>query len=177
MKLHPKLKYTMIFPIFILLNLCFTLLFFYLIYRAAILLKKEIGVWAVVIFIIGLLSKNNRYSTQNTNKFAFNKHKTFIKGSEKVKYIALEHDFVSGTGLVLSYAIDSASKTYFPTEATATNTGLGSQNLEWYPSDILIYPSSNPKQLRYFIRGSRKTSFLLLINYAGTTNHRGKFDL
>ena len=104
----------MLFSIFVLISLIFTLAFFYTIYRAAVLLKKEVGVWAMIIFILGILSNSSKSPENAKEKWTFNSDKVFVSGTRVTKYHTFEDNFISKVEILVSYGLDSASKKYLP---------------------------------------------------------------
>lgn len=156
---------TMLFSIFILINLCFTLLFLYIIYRAAVLLKKEIGVWAVIIFILGILPKSSNSAENSKTEWTYNSDKVLVNGTQGRKYHTLEDNLISKVELMVSYGLDSASKKYLPTEASIINSGLIVGGSRLIPRQIMIKPTQSPKHLEYHVQGMRKWQFFYLFNY------------
>ena len=155
----------MLFSIFILINLCFTLLFLYIIYRAAVLLKKEIGVWAVIIFILGILPKSSNSSENRKTEWTYNSDKVLVNGTQRREYHTLEDNLISKVELMVSYGLDSVSKKYLPIEANIVNTGLIVGGSRLIPQYIKINPTGSPKLLAYNIQGMRKWQFFLIFNY------------
>lgn len=155
----------MLFSIFILISLSFTLLFLYIIYRAAVLLKKEIGVWAVIIFILGIVPKSSNSLENSKTQWTYNSDKVFVNGTQGRKYHTLEDNLISKVELMVSYGLDSVSKKYLPIEANIVNTGLIVGGSRLIPQYIKINPTGSPKLLAYNIQGMRKWQFFLIFNY------------
>lgn len=167
----------MLFSIFILISLSFTLLFLYIIYRAAVLLKKEIGVWAVIIFILGILPKSSNSPENSKTEWTYNSDKVFVNGTQGRKYHTLEDNFISKAELMVSYGLDSASKKYLPIEANIVNTGLIVGGSRLIPRYITIKPTESPKHLEYHIQGMRKWQFFYLFNYSEDKRFTGFINI
>lgn len=155
----------MLFSIFILISLSFTLLFLYIIYRASVLLKKEIGVWAVIVFILGILPKSSNSSENSKTNWTFNSDKVFVNGSRSSKTINVEDNFLNKVELLVSYGLDSASKEYLPIEAKIMNQGLLVNGSKFIPHGVIIRQSESPKLLKYEVYGMRKWQFFVIFNY------------
>jgi hypothetical protein len=168
---------TMLFSIFILINLCFTLLFLYIIYRAAVLLKKEIGVWAVIIFILGILPKSSNSAEKSKTEWKYNSDKVFVNGAQGRKYHTLEDNLVSKVELMVNYELDSVSQKYLPTEANIINSGLIVGGSRLIPQLITIKPTESPKHLEYHIQGMRKWQFFYLFNYSEDKRFAGFINI
>jgi hypothetical protein len=155
----------MLFSIFILISLSFTLLFLYIIYRASVLLKKEIGLWAVIVFILGILPKSSNSLEKSKTEWTYNSDKVFVNGTQGRKYHTLEDNLISKVELMVSYGLDSASKKYLPTEASIINSGLIVGGSRLIPQYVKINPTESPKHLEYHVQGMRKWQFFFLFNY------------
>lgn len=155
----------MLFSIFILISLCFTLLFLYIIYRASVLLKREVGIWAVIIFIIGILPKSSNSSENSKTDWIFNSDKVFVNGTRSSKIHTIEDNFLSKVDLLVSYGLDSASKEYLPIEAKILNQGLSVKGSKFIPDNVIIRPTGSPKMFKYEIYGMRKWEFFVILKY------------
>ncbi len=155
----------MLFSIFILISLSFTLLFLYIIYRASVSLKKEIGVWAVIVFILGILPKSSNSLENSKTEWKYNSDKLFVNGTRSSKTINVEDNFFSAVELFVSYGLDSASKEYLPIEAKIMNQGLSVKGSKFIPDDVIIRPTESPKMFEYEIHGIRKWEFFVILKY------------
>lgn len=167
----------MLFSIFILISLSFTLLFLYIIYRASVLLKKEIGVWAVIIFILGILPKSSNSLENSKTEWKYNSDKVFINGTQGRKYHTLEDNLISKVELMVSYGLDSVSKKYLPTEASIINSGLIVGGSRLIPRQIMIKPTESPRHLEYHVQGMRKWQFFFLLNYTEDKKFTGFINI
>lgn len=156
---------SMLFSIFVLINIISTLAFFYTIYQAAVLLKKEIGVWALIIFVLGILSISSNSAESSNKKWTYNSEKVFVNNTNATKLLTLEDNFSSKVELLVSYGLDSASKKHLPIEANIMNNGLIVKGSKFIPQYVKISPTENPKLLEYNIHGMRKWQFFFLINH------------
>ncbi len=155
----------MLFSIFILISLSFTLLFLFIIYRAAVLLKREIGVWAVIILILGILPKSSNSLENSKTEWTYNSDKVFVKGTKTSKTINVEDNFFSTVELLVSSGLDSASKKYIPLEARVLNQGLSVKGSKFITNDIILRPTGSPKMFKYEIYGMRKWEFFVILKY------------
>lgn len=167
----------MLFALFFLLNLFFALAFLYVIYRAVILVRKDIGIWAAFILVLGILPSSLNSPKNDTQKFTFNTDKVIVKGTSGSKYLILEDNWLNDICLNINYGLDEASQKYIPTEANSLLTGITNDNYKWIPQIVLIKPTENPKRMEYEVYGVIQWKFFFISNYSESKTYKGFIDI
>lgn len=129
------------------------------------MLKREVGIWAVIIFIFGILPKSSNSSENSKTDWIFNSDKVFVNGTRSSKIHTIEDNFLSKVDLLVSYGLDSASKKYLPLEARSLNQGLSVKGRKFIPDDKILIPTGSPKMFKYEIYGMRKWEFFIIMKF------------
>lgn len=144
----------MIFALFFLFNLILVTAFLYVLYRAIILVRKEIGIWAAVILVLGVVPKGSNSSKNEIKKFEFNADKVIANRHLESHHLILEDNLLNDIHIDINYGFDEKSQQYIPTEATSYVTGITTSNHQWTPQIVIINPTNNPKRFTYEVHGS-----------------------
>lgn len=166
----------MLFALFFLVNLALMIVFFYVLYRAVILVRKEVGLWAAVILVLGIGLKSPKTSTNEAKKFEFNNDIIIKDGREGYKSLILANDWLNDIHLNVSYVFDKTNNRYFPKHANSHILGLTTSNYIWTPQLVILNPTNKPNRFAYVVDGSIRWRIWGISTYTEIKTYKGFFD-
>lgn len=152
----------MVYILWGLLNLVLLVFFIGICFRAAKLLRENIGLLASIVFVFGLLSfagnsgnKNEAYPHTNNQvkKWTFTPDERIMP--DTWKYVTTPIDktsWLSTINLGIAYGREKISAKLIPLEATSTTTGFVSGH-QWKPDAIIVDTTATVGKLRYDVSG------------------------
>lgn len=166
----------MIFALFFLFNLFLLGTFIYVLYRAVILVRKEVGIWAAIILVLGIGLKSPNSSRNEIKQFEFKSDKVIKFEREGYKSLILANDWLNEINLNVSYLVDKTNTHYFPTKANSVVTGFTTSNHIWTPQSVVIKPTNKPNRFVYVVDGSIKWLVFGISIYTETKTYKGFID-
>lgn len=164
----------MLFLLFSILNITFLIAFIYIGYKAIILVRKEIGLWAAIVLVIGLLSSSssstNKNNTNSNFKNLSNQQKV-LKGLSKMNSIILEDNLLNNVNLMVFYTVEDSTQKAFYNEANSMLTGFTGSR-KWNPDRINIHFIDN-KHYSYSINGTMDWYFFKSVIYRELKTFKG----
>lgn len=168
----------MLFLLFSILNITFLIAFIYIGYRAIILVRKEIGLWAAIVLVIGLLSSSSSTSNKNNINSNFknlNNQQKVLKGLSKMNSIVLEDNLLNTVNLMISYTVEDGTQKAFYTEANSMLTGFTGSR-KWNPDRINIHFIDN-KHYSYNVNGIMEWYFFKSVIYKELKTFKGIVEI
>ena len=163
-----------------LLNMGLFLFFIVICFKATKLIREKIGLFASVIFVVGLLSFVG-HSTHDNNKEPNSNHiKTWTFISEDslkcnvsyLLYIDLEKTPVSKYELGIKYGKDKEGKNNIPISAYSSTTGF-MNGTNWKPISIIINRTDDNNKFEYFVDGVVEWKILGATIYSQLKEYKG----
>lgn len=142
-----------------LLNLSLFIYFIITCFKLVKVAKKQIGGFATIVFVFGLLSfVGGSKSDSNTAKFCqsemfkFALEDSLEQNSGKFSHIVIANHLVTKYDLGLSYGKETTSKSNTPISAYSGTTGLV-MGTKWKPLNINILKTTENNKFRYVVYG------------------------
>ena len=163
-----------------LLNIGLFLFFIVICFKATKLVREKIGLFASVVFVLGLLSfvsnsnnDNNKEPNSNRTKtWEFAKETNLNQNEEHLISVDLEKNLVSKYLLDIEYRQDKLGQTNIPISASSNMTGLIS-GISWNPSLIVVNKTTDNNKFEYFVIGVVKWKLLGATIYSQPKEYKG----
>ncbi|MFC3811431.1 hypothetical protein [Lacihabitans lacunae] len=171
----------MMYLLWALINIGLFLFFIAVSFKATILLREKLGLFASVIFVFGLLSFIGHSSNDNENKesnstqiktweFA-NGDSLKINGTDFL-HIDLEKTLFSKYELRLKYGKDKERNLVIPISAYSSNSGFIS-GTNWKPFSININATNDKNKFEYMVLGIVEWKILGIAFYFEPKDYTG----
>jgi hypothetical protein len=162
------------------LNIGLLLFFIVICFRATKLIREKIGLFASVIFVLGLLSfisgsgndDNRQPNSSQIKTWEFNKEKNLNTNETHLLNISLEKSLASENVLVIKYGQERQQKSKIPISAYSDMTGLRS-GTTWNPSIIVVNKTTDNNKFEYFVSGVVKWKLLGATIYSQPKDYMG----
>jgi hypothetical protein len=150
-----------------LLDIGVLLIFIFLCYKTAVLIRKKVNLFVSILFVLVLLSVVNAADKSpeiNNGKSGFVSGRPGPKGFEQTKSISItsQNDLLFHIGLFGFYGRDDSAGLY-PISASSTITGLVA-GYKWIPSSTLLDTAEG--KIRYHFSGILDWQLLGITCYA-----------
>lgn len=161
------------------LNIGILIYFIIICFKAAKIIRENLGGWATLVFVLGLLSFMGRKEEDNSFK-SFNlqeeKKDVVQKSSEysRSKEILLEDNLATQIKARIMYGKDSTGKKLL--KATASRDGFVSGTY-WEPSHFLVSKLDNKDNYEYDVIGTLGWKILGIRLYTESKRFNGKIKL
>lgn len=151
----------MLYLIWGLLSLGLVIYFFVICFKATKLVKEKIGLFAAIIFVLGLLSflgqpaKDNYNRATNSNKidsFIFTSEDNLNRNASFSVSINLENNWISKKNLGIKYGNNKGGQINIPISAYSTRSGFISGTI-WRPISINVNRTNDNNKFRYDVIG------------------------
>ena len=170
----------MIHLIWAILNVCLAIAFIVVCYKGAKLVKNEIGLWAALIFVLGLLSLMNVFNkdgiqykyNEKVMKKGFSSSDSIIEGTSKNRYVSLEKNLVSDFNLSFNYGQGKISKLNTPIDAEVRINGA-TNGIRWKPMMFLINETDSNTKFAYDIYGLLEWKLMGITLYTQHKSFKG----
>jgi hypothetical protein len=170
----------MIHFIWAILNVCLAIAFLVVCYKGTKLLKNEIGLWAALIFVLGLLSLMNVFNkdviqykqNEKVLKKGFSSSDNIIAGTFKNRYLILEKNLVSDFNLSFEYGQAKISKLNTPIDADIRINGT-TNGIRWKPMMFLINETDSNTKFSYDIYGLLEWKLMGITLYTQHKSFKG----
>lgn len=162
------------------LNIGLLLFFIVICFRATKLIREKIGLFASVIFVLGLLSfisgsskdYNKQPNSSQIKTWEFNNKSNLNTNETHFLNISLEKNLVSENVLGINYGQEIHQKINIPVSAYSDMTGLRS-GTTWNPSLIIVNKTSDNNKFEYFVSGVVKWNLLGATIYSEPKVYKG----
>jgi len=144
-----------------LLNLGLVIYFLIICFKATKLVKEKIGLFATVIFVLGILSfmgqrakesYNNVANSNKTDSWVFASEDSLNRGGSYFVHINLEKNLISKKVLGVKYGRDKQGLTNIPISAYTTTTGFIS-GTSWRPISINVNRTDDNNKFQFIVIG------------------------
>ena len=151
----------MLYVLWALLNLGLALYFIRLCFRATKLIRINLGLFASIVFALGLLSfigssgsKNVSENSANNQakKWTFTPENVLVSNTKKFTRVSIDKTLLSTTDLVVLWDREKASTRSVPIEATSTTAGFATGHT-WKTTFIRVDTTSTVGKLSYAVEG------------------------
>lgn len=138
--------------------------FLYVCFRAAKYLRNELGFFAAIVFVLGLISilSHANFDADNTNpdgssfkKWYFQTNYNPHEIGTEVKLVTLERISINEYQLEISYKKDSLSGETIPLAAWSWMSGFSS-GIYWNPTNVSVVNNAGGKDKIFVVQGSIK---------------------
>lgn len=166
-----------------LLNIGLGIFFISICFRATRLIREHLGLFASIVFVVGLLSfagnssiqtnaggKNNQLQT-----WTFNPKDKLTPSTINYKRFTIDETMTLTISLGIQYGRDSTSTKLVPIEANSSLTGFIS-GFRWKPEAVTVY-ATTPGKLSYGVSGPLEWSLLGVPLYRQSKAYAGTVDL
>jgi hypothetical protein len=175
---HP-----MLYLIWTLLNIALAVYFIILCFKAARLLKERIGLYAAVIFTLGLISfvgnsgKNRGSIGENPNvkKWNFVSRDNVVSGSLQSAHATIDKTWISEIQLMVLHGCDKSSNQTVPVEANSSWSGFVS-GYDWEPTIISVHATTG-REYKYTVIGILHWKLLGISLYSQHKTFSGPIEL
>ncbi|MHB8208982.1 hypothetical protein [Mucilaginibacter sp.] len=173
----------MLYLIWCLLNVGVFLYFVLICFEAIKIIRERIGVFAAVIFVLGLLSFTNQSNSDdehmeskssNVKTWRFLPQDSLATTQRYSVIVMYEKTFVSNYNLEIGYNLDEKTNAVIPIDACSYLTGIICGTV-WKPTSIAVNKTPAGNKLTYVINGVVDWKLLGLTldsqpkQYSGTT--------
>lgn len=161
----------MIYLLWALINLALIIYFVSICIKAIKLVRQELGLFATVIFVIGLLSfcthnndKNKDTNSNKTRNWTFASSDSLKQDMSSFLRVELQDNLISKYEIALDYGKDK-NNINVPISAFPSTTGFMA-GTEWKPVSISVYKTNDNTRFRYYVAGSVEWNLLGVNVYA-----------
>ncbi|WP_421825937.1 hypothetical protein [Larkinella sp.] len=173
----------MLYLIWTLLNIALGVYFIILCFQAARLLKERIGLYAAVIFTLGLIcfagnsgKKNDSFSTNpDVKKWTYVPRDSIIPGGLEFAHATIDKTWISEIDLTVLYGAKKSSNQTVPVEATSVWSGFVS-GYDWKPTSISVHATTG-QQYAYTVTGILQWKLLGIPLYSQPKMYEGRIEL
>ena len=173
----------MLYLIWTLLNSAIAVYFIILCFQAARLLKERVGLYAVVIFTLGLLSfaansgkKSDSFSENpEVKKWTFVPRDSVVPGGLQFAHARIDKTWISEIGLTVLYGAKKSSNQIVPVEATSVWSGFVS-GYDWKPTSISVHATTG-QEYAYTVIGILQWKLLGIPLYSQPKTYEGFLEL
>lgn len=170
----------MIHFIWAILNIIFAITFLVICYKGAKLIKNEIGLWAAMIFVVGLLSLMNIFNKdgiqykQNEKivKKGFSPIDSIITNTTKNRNMVLEENAISDFNLEIEYGQNKITKLNTPIDAKVNILGTVNGR-RWKPMMYLINQTNSNTKFAYDVYGLVEWKLMGITIYTQQKSFKG----
>ncbi len=156
------------------------LFFIVICFKATKLIREKIGLFASVIFVVGLLSfiehsndDNNKEPNSNHIKtWKFISEDSLKSNDSDILYIDLEKNPVSKYDLGIKYGKHKERQINIPISAYSSTTGFMS-GTNWRPISIIINRTDDNNKFEYFVDGVVEWKLLGATIYSQLKEYKG----
>jgi len=164
-----------------LINIGFFLYFIIICFKLLNLIREKIGLFASIIFAIGIVSlignsnnsnENNEHYSNQVKTWKFAQEDTLKISDSHFLYIDLEKTLVSKYELGIKYANDKQGQINIPISAYSSITGFIS-GINWKPESINVYRSKDNNKFEYYVYGNIEWKLIRITIYTQLKEYRG----
>lgn len=148
----------MIYLLWALINLALIIYFLSICIKAIKLVRQELGLFATVIFVIGLLSfcghnndKNKDSNSNQTKNWTFTSNDSLNQEMRSFLRVKLQNNLISKYEITLDYSKDK-NNVNVPISAFPTTNGF-TAGTEWKPVSISVYKTHDNTKFQYYVAG------------------------
>ena len=153
-----KKNITMIYLLWALINLALSLYFLSICIKAIKLVRQELGLFATVIFVIGLLSfcgrnndKNKDTNSNQTKNWTFTSNDSLHQDISSFLKVKLQDNLISKYEITIDYGKDK-NNINIPISAFPSTTGFIA-GTEWKAVSISVYKTNDNTKFQYYVAG------------------------
>lgn len=169
----------MFYLLWTLFNVAISIFFLVLCFRAGRFIRKEVGIFATIIFTIGILSllASSNMSRDNIDPVS-NRAKTWsfntMDSLDMSVYqdVYIQKTWISKYRLSIAFGKDKQSNIKKPISAYTVVTGFQS-GTSWMPLSIAIHPTNNNQEFEYQVVGIIKWKLFGLTLYSQSKTMNG----
>ena len=130
-------------------------------FRATKIIREKIGLFASIVFVLGLLSftansnNNGDQIDKNTNqirKWRFSPHDKITPMTSNFLNVTLDETIATKIDLAIGFGLSKETNKPVPTEAFSSVQGLVGGH-KWKPTLISISPTTTEKHFKYIVNG------------------------
>ena len=169
----------MVYILWAILNLALLFYFIYICFNAAKLVKNTLGLFAAMVFVLGILALNCNSGKKSNDsnqmaKWYINKDTGFV--SKSSVDIRIDKNLMYTINIGILYGNTSNSKIPVLLEAypIVSGTFIGT---DWYVQHISIYPTNNASRFKYLVTGITEWKLLNAVVSSQGKSYTGFFDL
>ena len=173
----------MIYTIWTFVNIGLLIYFLIIILKSIKLVFSNVGTFASIIFVIGLLSlfnhSNTNYSNNNTkpyNSVEFVSRDTVDLKHLKMVDKVLDSTLLSRNILSITYGVNQENKSSIPVTASTLILGLKGGN-SWHIKHMTVYPTDDNSYLEYYVSGVLRWHILGLAIYEQNKKYSGRIKV
>ena len=148
----------MIYLLWALINLALIIYFLSICIKAIKLVRQELGLFATVIFVIGLLSfcghnndKNKNSNSNQTKNWTFTSSDSLSQDMSSLLDVKLQDNLISKYEITIDYGKDK-NNINVPISAFPSTNGF-TAGTEWKPISISVYKTNDNTKFQYYVAG------------------------
>jgi len=171
----------MIYLLWGLINVGLFIFFIVVCFKATKLIRENVGLFASIIFVFGLLSFIGQSNNDSDNKelnsnqiksWKFNSEDSLNNAESFFLDIDLEKNLVSEFNLGIKYVRIKESLENMPISANSSMTGFVS-GTSWKPKSIIVKRTNTNDRFNYFVAGVVEWKLLGMTVYLQSKDYKG----
>jgi len=171
----------MLYLVWGLLNMALFLFFIVTGLRATKIVREKFGLFASVIFVVGLLSfmanshddtSNKETGSSQSRTWQFTSEDSLDKNATFLVHIELEKTLISKYELGIKYGKDKRGQLNVPISANSWTTGFVS-GTNWKPLSIIVNETNDNTKFAYYVNGTMEWKLLGATIYSQPKEYKG----
>jgi len=171
----------MLYLIWALLNIAILVFLILACIKATKLIREKFGLFAAIVFVIGLLSfvvgadsdqENKQSGPNQMTAWKFTPERNMETNSTRFQILTLQRNLISGYELVIRYGKNKQDQLNTPVDANSWTIGLVT-GTKWKPSSIIINKTEDNNRFQYSVNGTVEWKLLGITIFSQPKEYNG----